>query len=109
MVTESALLRLIVALPALRVLFHAFLGRRMPAAVKVAGPGLVLGAFGLALLSAQTLWGLGAEAALRDHVYNWIAAGGFSADVAFRLDALSAVMVLVVTGVGFLILSLIHI
>ena len=92
MVTETALLRWIVALPALGVLFHAFLGRRMPAAVKVVGPGLVLGGFALALHSAVTLRGLGPEAALRDHVYTWIAAGGFAADVAFRLDALSAVI-----------------
>ncbi len=103
MVTETTLVRWIVALPALGVLFHAFLGRRMPAAVKLVGPGLVLGAFGLALYCALTVRGLGPEAALRDHVYTWIAAGGFVADVAFRLDALAAVMVLVVTGVGFLI------
>src|SRR6185295_9612587 len=40
---------------------------------------------------------------LRDQIYTWIAAGPFHADAALRLDALSAVMVLVVTGVGFLI------
>src|SRR5438045_4255988 len=40
---------------------------------------------------------------LHDRVYEWIVAGPFHADVAFRLDALSAVMTLVVTGVGFLI------
>ena len=84
MVTETALLRWIVALPALGVLFHAFLGRRLPTAVRVVGPGLVLGAFALALHVARTLWGLGPEAALRDDVYTWIAAGGFVADVAFR-------------------------
>jgi len=103
MVTETELLRWIVALPALGVLFHAFLGRRLPAAVKLIGPGLVLGAFGLALYCALAVRSLGPEAAFRDHVYTWIAAGGFVADAAFRLDALSAVMVLVVTGVGFLI------
>ena len=33
----------------------------------------------------------------------WIAAGPLHVDVAFRVDALSAVMMLIVTGVGFLI------
>ena len=103
MVSESHLLRWIVALPALGVLFHAFLGRRATSAVKFVGPGLVFGAFGLAVAGALTLRTLGPGAVLRDHVYTWIAAGGFVADVAFRLDALSAVMILVVTGVGFLI------
>ncbi len=36
-------------------------------------------------------------------MYPWIVAGPFHADLAFRIDALSAVMVLIVTGVGFLI------
>ena len=38
-------------------------------------------------------------------LFTWIAAGDFSIDLAFRLDALSAVMTLVVTGIG----SLIHV
>ena len=40
-----------------------------------------------------------------DNLYTWISAGDFHAELAFLLDPLSAVMVLVVTGVG----SLIHI
>jgi NADH-quinone oxidoreductase subunit L len=36
--------------------------------------------------------------ALAQTLYTWIAAGPFHADVAFRIDALSAVMVLIVTG-----------
>src|SRR5437868_611346 len=35
--------------------------------------------------------------------YTWMRVGGFQADVGFLLDPLSSVMVLVVTGVGFLI------
>ena len=38
-------------------------------------------------------------------VFTWITSGDFSLDLAFRLDPLSAVMILVVTGIG----SLIHI
>ena len=40
-----------------------------------------------------------------DNLYTWISAGDFHAELSFLLDPLSAVMVLVVTGVG----SLIHI
>ncbi len=36
-------------------------------------------------------------------LYQWMSTGTFSIDVSLRLDALSALMVLVVTGVGFLI------
>jgi NADH-quinone oxidoreductase subunit L len=38
-----------------------------------------------------------------DNLYQWIAAGGFTVDVAFRADPLSTVMALTVTGVGALI------
>src|SRR5213595_1025274 len=36
-------------------------------------------------------------------LYNWFNSGGIGADVAFQLDPLSIVMLLVVTWVGFLI------
>src|SRR5262249_26611833 len=103
MVIESSLLRWIVALPALGVLFHVFVGNRAPASVKLVGPGLVGAAFALALAATARLAGLPAGGALHDRLYTWIVAGPFHADVAFRLDALSAVMNLVVTGGGFLI------
>src|SRR5439155_18304277 len=46
----------------------------------------------------------GTEAApVVERVYGWMAAGGFSADVAFRLDVLSALMLSFVTFVGTLI------
>ena len=36
-------------------------------------------------------------------VYRWIAGGNFSVDIGFHVDALTTVMLLVITGVGFLI------
>ena len=36
-------------------------------------------------------------------LYTWIASGEFSVPIGFRIDALSVIMCLVVTGVGFLI------
>ena len=41
--------------------------------------------------------------ALAQSVYPWITAGTLQVDVAFRVDPLSAVMMLIVSGVGFLI------
>ena len=38
-----------------------------------------------------------------DRVYNWFTAGGVGADIAFQLDPLSIVMLMVVTWVSFLI------
>ncbi|MBI2412446.1 MAG: NADH-quinone oxidoreductase subunit L [Deltaproteobacteria bacterium] len=35
--------------------------------------------------------------------FNWISSGAFSVDIAFLIDPLSALMILIVTGVGFLI------
>ena len=45
------------------------------------------------------------SALIEQTLYTWIASGDFTLDVAFRLDPLSAVMMLVITGIG----SLIHI
>ena len=103
MVSPTTLLRWIVALPALGVLFHVFAGRRAPRAVALVGPAVVGAAFVVAVAAALRLHGLPPGGALHDRVYTWIVAGPFRADAALRLDALSATMVLVVTGVGFLI------
>ena len=40
---------------------------------------------------------------LDERVYTWFSVGGFSVDATLRVDPLSALMVLVITGVGFLI------
>ena len=101
--TPTTLLRWIILLPAAGVLFHVFLGRRATAAVKLLGPGLVGAAFAVAVAAALRLRALPEGGLLRDHLYTWIAAGPFRAEAALRFDALSAVMALVVTGVGFLI------
>jgi len=43
------------------------------------------------------------ERLLTQTLYEWMSTGAFSIDVSLRFDALSALMALVVTGVGFLI------
>ncbi|HKQ58726.1 MAG TPA: NADH-quinone oxidoreductase subunit L [Candidatus Eisenbacteria bacterium] len=66
--------------------------------------GAVGAAFVMALRAVLTLAALPPEQrAITETVYTWMRVGDFSANVAFLLDPLSSVMVLVVTGVGFLI------
>ncbi len=77
------------------------LGRRGVGWLACASVGL---AFALAVRAVLELGALPADhRILIDTVYTWFQVGDFSADVAFQLDPLSAVMALVVTGVGFLI------
>jgi NADH-quinone oxidoreductase subunit L len=91
--------------PLLGFVVNGLLGRKMgEKAVGVIGAGVVLASFAAALLAFWEL--LNRPPELRVWVqtlYRWMATGDFAVDVGFRLDALSVVMVLVVTGVGFLI------
>jgi len=97
-------LRLIPLLPLLGVLFNAFFGARAGRrAVGIVAPGVVGLAFLLALWAFVDLLGHAQGSALVDNVFPWIHAGSLRLDAAFAIDPLSAVMALVVTGVGFLI------
>jgi NADH-quinone oxidoreductase subunit L len=48
-------------------------------------------------VKAETIGGL------HQHLFTWIEVGGLKIDMAFRLDTLTAVMLLVITGIGTLI------
>jgi NADH-quinone oxidoreductase subunit L len=101
----DSLLWLVPALPlagfVLNGLFGRLLGKR---GVSVIGPGAVGGAFAVSLAIFATLARLPVELrAFRQTVFSWIEAGDFSAAAGFVVDPLSATMMLVVTGVGFLI------
>jgi NADH-quinone oxidoreductase subunit L len=99
------LLWIIPALPlagvALNLLIGDRLGRR--------GPGILAsGVVGLAFLAAvRAVLALAArpemDRVIAETAYTWMQVGDFSVNVGFLLDPLSAVMILVVTGVGFLI------
>jgi NADH-quinone oxidoreductase subunit L len=64
---------------------------------------VVLGAFLLGAWGFSALLQAPADAAVVVRLWEWIASGDFRIEAALRLDRLSALMVLVVTGVGFLI------
>ena len=101
------MLALIPLFPLLGFLVNALCGRRLSKAVS----GGVASAVMVAsfVVSAVTVWGLAGlpveERAIEQTVYTWIASGDFVLDLALRVDPLSAVMILVITGIG----SLIHI
>ena len=68
------------------------------------GTAAIFASFLTAVFCFIELLGMSPEDRLMiNTVYTWMATGNFSVDIAFRFDALSAVMVLVVTGVGSLI------
>jgi NADH-quinone oxidoreductase subunit L len=101
------MLALIPLLPFLGFAVNATLGKRLPKAVSGGLASFVmLASFGVSAISVWRLAGMPpAERVVDETLYTWIASGDFFVDVAFRLDTLSAVMLLVITGIG----SLIHI
>src|SRR5229473_7321522 len=93
---------LIPALPLAGFVINGAFGRRFSKAIiNVVAIGSVLLAFAWAL---KTVLALG-ETPISEHYFDWIVAGGFRVGCDFAVDRLTAVMLLVVTGVG----SLIHI
>jgi NADH-quinone oxidoreductase subunit L len=100
--TQNPYLWLIPVFPLAGAAINGFLGRRSS---KTAVTTIALVFPGLSFLLA--LWiALGFSSSAAPYYFNlahWIRSGNFSADYAFYLDQLSLVMMLVVTGVGFLI------
>ena len=88
---------------------HLAARRRDPAAepprglVSAVACGSVGAAFALSVVAFVALLGDGAPHVLESAAWPWIDGGGFTVDVSMVVDRLSAVMILVVTGVGFLI------
>jgi NADH-quinone oxidoreductase subunit L len=111
---QSQALLWIPLLPLLGALVNLVFGRWLERAfgrwaISVVAVGSVLVAF---VIAAGMVFGplLGAfhdshgeSAAIGQTVYTWIEVGAFKAQLAFRLDTLSAVMILIVTFIGTLI------
>ena len=95
---------LIPILPLAGFLINGLFGRRFSKGlVNAFAIGSVVLAF---LWVLKTLFGLGGiEAAYTEHYFTWIQSGALSVGCDFSVDRLTAVMLLVVTGIG----SLIHI
>jgi NADH-quinone oxidoreductase subunit L len=98
------LLWLVPLLPVAAAAVNLFLGRRLGRFAGWLAVGAMGASFGMALLMVRQLVGFSGEERLYvQHLFDWIAVGSFDVDVALRLDALSATMILVVTGIGLLI------
>src|ERR1700678_4553736 len=102
-------IRLIVLLPllgaAINFLAGAWLqktfGKR---AISIVGCGVVLAAFGVAVTAFLAILKLPPENRfMLDDLWKWFDVGGLNLDIAFWLDPLSMMMVLIITGVGGLI------
>ncbi len=100
-------LALIPLLPFIGFLVNTAFGRRLS---KTVSGGVATAAMGLSCgVSAAVVWDLlgrqpvGGVRAIDETVYTWLQSGPLEIPLAFRVDPLSAVMILVVTGIGTLI------
>ena len=97
---------LLVAVPLLSAAVLLLTGRRSDRWGHWLGCAAAVGSFLIALSLVVSLAGQPHEAReISQTVWTWISAGGFNVDVTFTVDPLSAVFILLITGVG----SLIHI
>ncbi|HET6954975.1 MAG TPA: NADH-quinone oxidoreductase subunit L, partial [Vicinamibacterales bacterium] len=101
------MLLLIPLLPFLGFLLNASFGKRVSkAAAGAVACGAMIASFLVSLAAVWQLVGLDHESrAIVNQAFTWISSGDFTAGFTLRLDPLSSVMILVITGIG----SLIHI
>ena len=92
-------------LPFIGFLANTAGGRVLPKKVVAAiASGTMLAAFGISAVAVRALAAFPADTReISQTVFTWIASADLQAPLGLRLDPLSAVMILVVTGIGFLI------
>ncbi len=101
------MLLLIPLFPFIGFLINAGIGKRLSkSASGLVAVAAMVASFAVAVTAVIQLAGLPEESrAIVNRIFTWITAGTFTADFTLRLDPLSALMILVITGIG----SLIHI
>src|SRR4030095_3263472 len=101
------MLALIPLFPLLGFAINASMGRRLPKAVSGGLASLVmLASFAVSVVVVWQLANLTPpQRVIEQTLYTWIASADFTLDLTLRVDPLTAVMILVITGIG----SLIHI
>ena len=102
---NEILLRWIVIVPLLGAVVNGVLNRRLPRRLSGLLACAAVGvSFALSVVVFLRLVGMDAQDRhVTDTLATWMGFGRFRIDLAFSMDQLSAVMALVVTGVGFLI------
>ncbi len=106
MPSSVSLIWLAVLLPFLGFLANGWLSFFRPdakRAVSVIGVGVLVASFIAALAGVVGLAGAVHDAPYIVTMWSWMPVGELQVDVAFQVDELSAVMLMVVTGVGALI------
>jgi NADH-quinone oxidoreductase subunit L len=105
MVSMENIVALIPALPLLGFLIISLNARRLSHGIaSVLASGVVLASFVLSVAVFFHLLSLPVDQrSIQVTLWDWIAAGNFSASLSFLIDPLSIIMLLVITGVGFLI------
>ncbi len=95
----------LLALPLIGFALTALVGRRLGGMSWIVAVAMMVVTWAIAMyLVYQTLIvGAFGEAGLHFDVYRWIPAGDFTVEVNFGVDALTAVMLIVVTTVGLLV------
>jgi len=99
----NVLVWLIPIFPALAVLLNGLLGRRT---IRDRAHLLGVGSVGCALVCTLIVilrLIMNPSEPIKAKLYTWIFAGTFTADMSLQVDALSAIMLFVVCGVGFLV------
>ena len=95
---------LVPAIPLVGAAVDLFVGRRLRRAAGWLASASVGASFALTVWLVVALLGRPAESRTYvQHLFDWISVGNFTVGADLRLDVLSAVMILVVTGVGTLI------
>lgn len=98
----SLIITLIPILPLAGFLFIALNGKRLVRGfASLVACGTVFTSFGFSLALFIKL--LNGASPFQVTLFNWISAGSFHASIGFLVDPLSSLMLLVITGVGFLI------
>jgi NADH-quinone oxidoreductase subunit L len=96
-----ALLRWIPLIPLVAAVFNVFIGSKLGKSAAGILASLAVGAsFAIAL---YVFWLLPANGVFKDGLYTWIESGALQVKISLQADALTAVMLLIVTGIGFLI------
>ena len=92
-------------LPFIGFVVNTFGARRLPKrAAGAVASFVMLAAFGVSVMMVRALLRLPPDAReMPQTVFTWIGSADFHVPLGLRLDPLSAVMILVVTGIGFLI------
>jgi NADH-quinone oxidoreductase subunit L len=103
-ISGMAWLWLVPAIPLVAASLNLFIGRRLGKLAGLMASGAVGLSFVISLVSVRELLRASAEErVVTQHLFDWIQVGAFEIGANLRLDAVSATMILVITGVGLLI------